>query len=64
MNVSVQNGQFAAQWIPPEECSDEQGRCVNKAYAEQVASQVNGANAVISKAETKPGKESAPSPSI
>lgn len=37
---------------------------VNKAYAEQVASQVNGANAVISKAETKPGKESAPSPSI
>ncbi|MCW0135647.1 DNA topoisomerase [Escherichia coli] len=60
VNVSVQNGQFAAQWIPPEECSDEQGRCVNKAYAEQVASQVNGANAVISKAETKPGKESAP----
>ncbi|CAJ0563603.1 DNA topoisomerase 3 [Escherichia coli] len=62
VNVSVQNGQFAAQWIPPEECSDEQGRCVNKAYAEQVASQVNGANAVISKAETKPGKESAPLP--
>ena len=38
VNVSVQNGQFAAQWIPPEECSDEQGRCVNKAYAGQVAS--------------------------
>jgi DNA topoisomerase-3 len=60
--VSVQNGQFAAQWIPPEECSDALGRCVNKAYAEQVASQVKGASAVVSKAETKPGKESAPLP--
>ncbi|HFZ8524676.1 DNA topoisomerase III [Aeromonas caviae] len=62
VNVAVQNGQFLAQWVPPEECSDDQGRCTNKAYAEQVASQINGAQAVISKAETKPGKESAPLP--
>lgn len=62
VNVSVQNGQFAGHWLPPEDCSDEHGRCINKAYAEQVASQINGAQAVISKAETKPGKESAPLP--
>ncbi|WP_370559792.1 DNA topoisomerase III (plasmid) [Edwardsiella tarda] len=60
--VSVQNGQFTAQWTPPDECSDEQGRCINKAFAEKVISQINGANAIISKAETKPGKESAPLP--
>ena len=41
--ISVQNGQFAASWVPPEECSDEQGRCINKTYAEQVAAQVKGA---------------------
>ncbi|WP_368181606.1 DNA topoisomerase 3 [Aeromonas sp. R7-5] len=62
VNVAVQNGQFLAQWVAPEECSDDQRRCTNKAYAEQVASQVNGAQAVISKAETTPGKESAPLP--
>jgi len=60
--ISVQNGQFTANWVPPEECSDEQGRCINKTYAEQVAAQVKGAQAVISKAETKAGKESAPLP--
>ena len=30
VNVAVQNGQFLAQWVPPEECSDDQGRCTNK----------------------------------
>lgn len=62
VGVSVQNGQFLAHWVPPEECSDDQGRCTNKAYAEQVAAQVKGAQALISKAETKAGKESAPLP--
>jgi DNA topoisomerase-3 len=62
VKVCVQNGQFSAQWVPLKECSDEQGRCINKAYAEQVAAQVSGAQAVISKAKTKPGKESAPLP--
>ncbi|MFC6674113.1 DNA topoisomerase 3 [Marinobacterium aestuariivivens] len=62
VGVSVQNGQFKAHWISPEECSDDQGRCINKAYAEQVAAQVKGMQAVISKSETKAGKESAPLP--
>jgi DNA topoisomerase-3 len=62
VGVSVQNGQFTAQWAPPEECSDDQGRCINKAFAEQVASQVRGSSGIISKAETKAGTESAPLP--
>ncbi|WP_242538069.1 DNA topoisomerase, partial [Vibrio parahaemolyticus] len=31
VGVSVQNGQFLAHWVPPEECSDDQGRWTNKA---------------------------------
>lgn len=62
VDVSVQNGTFRAFWQPPEELADEQGRCINKAFAEQVAQQVRGDSAVISTAETKPGKESAPLP--
>lgn len=62
VGVSVQNGQFTANWVAPEECSDDHGRCTNKTYAEQVAAQVKGAQAIISKAETKAGKESAPLP--
>lgn len=62
IGVSVQNGQFSARWIAPEECSDEEGRCTNKAFAEQVAAQIKNAPATISKAETKKGVESAPLP--
>lgn len=62
VDVQVQNGQFKALWKPPEECSDSQKRCINKAYAEQVAAQVIQAPALISKAETKAGKELAPLP--
>ena len=64
VRVAVQNGQYIARWLPPEECADEHGRCINRAFAEQVAIQVKGAQACINKAETKVVKESAPSPSI
>ena len=62
VDVQVQNGVFKALWKPPEECSDSQKRCINKAYAEQVATEVIQAPALISKAETKAGKELAPLP--
>lgn len=61
-SVQVQQGAFYAQWLPPEEVSDEHKRCINKAYAEQVARQVKGKRGVIEHAETKRGKESAPLP--
>ena len=60
--IYVQNGSFVARWVPPEQCCDENGRCINKPYAEQVASQLNGVSGSITKAETKQGKESAPLP--
>lgn len=60
--VSVQNGQFNAKWVPDEDVCDDCGRCTNKPFIEQVAAQVNGAAAQITKAETKPGRESAPLP--
>ncbi len=63
VDVSVQSGAFRAVWEVPEELADDQGRCINKAFAEQVAQQVRGVSAVISTAETKAGKESAPCPS-
>lgn len=62
VEVSVQNGQFNAAWVAPQQFADTEGRCTNKTYAEQVAAQVSGTAAVISKAETKAGKESAPLP--
>ncbi|MFY0992653.1 DNA topoisomerase 3 [Halomonas sp. C05BenzN] len=62
VDVSVQSGAFRAVWEVPEELADDQGRCINKAFAEQVAQQVRGVSAVISTAETKAGKESAPLP--
>lgn len=62
VGVSVQGGQFTAQWIAPEDHSDDQGRCTSQSYAEQVAAQIKGASAVISKAETKLGKEASPLP--
>lgn len=62
VSVSVQNGQFVAQWQPGEDISDDQGRCINKPFIEQVAAQVDGTAATITKAETKQGKESAPLP--
>lgn len=62
VDVQVQNGVFKALWKPPEECSDSQKRCINKAYAEQVAAEVIQAPALINKAKTKAGKELAPLP--
>ena len=62
IKVNVQNGSFRAQWLPDESLVDEQGRCINKTMAEQIAHQLNRAQGVISHAETKPGKESAPLP--
>jgi len=60
--VSVQNGQFKASWVPPEQCVDESGKCINKPFAEQVAAQVQGCSGQISKSVNKEGKESAPLP--
>lgn len=60
--VSVQHGSFNAKWIPPTECSDDEGRCINPVFAQQVANQIQGKNGIISHAEKKRVNESAPLP--
>lgn len=60
--VAVQNGVFKAEWVPPEDMSDEQGRCLNKTFISQVKQQVHGQQATISTAEVKDGTEGAPLP--
>ena len=53
VNVAVQNGQFWRSGYRPRSAATIRGRCTNKTYAEQVASQINGAQAVISKGGDK-----------
>ncbi|QCF28127.1 DNA topoisomerase III [Hydrocarboniclastica marina] len=60
--IQVQRGSFKAKWQPPEEVCDSEGRCINKAFAEQVLNDVRGQRGVIAKAETKDHKSSAPLP--
>lgn len=61
-SIQVQRGSFKAKWVPPEEVCDAEGRCTNKAFAEQVLNDVRGQRGIISKAETKDHKASAPLP--
>lgn len=58
----VQNGLLEAAWRPPEQVSDEQGRCVNKVICEQFRDALPGRSAEIVKADVKLGKESPPLP--
>ncbi|WP_304526946.1 DNA topoisomerase 3 [Halomonas sp. I5-271120] len=58
----VQNGKLQATWQPPEQVSDEHGRCINKVIGEQFADALPGKKAEVVKAEVKKGKESPPLP--
>lgn len=60
--ILVQRGQFWAKWECPDEFSDEEGRCTNKSYAQQIVSAVHGANGRIAVADKKKRTESAPLP--
>lgn len=60
--ILVQRGQFWAKWECPEEFSDEEGRCINKSYAQQISSAIYGARGRIAVADKKKRSESAPLP--
>lgn len=62
VSVQVQRGTFKARWIPPEEIADEEGRCKNRTYADQVHRDIQGQHGTIERAETTDHKESAPLP--
>ena len=56
------NGVIPAQWIPAEEDSDPDGRCLKRELAEAVQQKINGQNGTIGAASRKKRKESAPLP--
>lgn len=60
--ILVQRGQFTARWVCPEDVADEEGRCINKGYAQQVAQAVQGSRGSIAKVTQKQRKENAPLP--
>lgn len=54
---------FAAKWIPPSNCVDEQGRCIDQAVARQAAAAIQaGRVASVRSAITERMKEPAPLP--
>ncbi|MBF0584295.1 MAG: DNA topoisomerase 3 [Magnetococcales bacterium] len=60
--LQVANGKFRAQWVPDPAHADAEGRCLNRAMAEQVAGLVEGKTGHIQAAETKRVKEPPPLP--
>lgn len=55
--------EFTAQWIPPTDSSDDQGRCLNQPLAQQAAAAMMQAKqATLTKLRTERMKEAAPLP--
>ena len=55
--------EFTAQWIPPTDSCDDQGRCLNQPLAQQAAAAMTQANqATLTKLRTERMKEAAPLP--
>jgi DNA topoisomerase-3 len=57
-----ENGIVAAQWVPSEDDSDPDGRCLERAVAEQVCTKVQGQTGTIRNASRKKKRERAPLP--
>jgi len=57
-----ENGVVATQWVPSEDDSDPDGRCLKRAVAEQVCTMVQGQTGTIRNASRKKKRESAPLP--
>jgi DNA topoisomerase-3 len=57
-----ENGIVATQWVPSEDDSDPEGRCLKRAVAEQVCTKVQGQTGTIRNASRKKKREGAPLP--
>ena len=57
-----ENGIVATQWVPSEDDSDPDGRCLKRAVAEQICTKVQGQTGTIRNASRKKKRESAPLP--
>ncbi|MGL4724547.1 MAG: DNA topoisomerase III [Scandinavium sp.] len=57
------NSGFQAQWLAPESASDEEGRCIREAVAQQAAREIKqSGQAIVTATETKRVKTAAPLP--
>jgi DNA topoisomerase-3 len=55
-------GSIATQWVPSEDDSDPDGRCLKRAIAEQVCTKIKGQTGTIQNSSRKKKRESAPLP--
>ncbi|MBF0629035.1 MAG: DNA topoisomerase III [Magnetococcales bacterium] len=62
IQCATRSGNFSAKWVVPEALADEEGRCLERAAAEEVAQRVTGQTGVVVKAETKRMREAPPLP--
>ncbi len=62
VQLQVEHGTFRAQWLPDPAIADAEGRCLDRAVAEEVAHLVQGATGLIQAAQTKRVKEPPPLP--
>lgn len=58
----AKDGTLPTRWMPPAALVDADGHCLDKKIAQAVVAKVKGQSGRVTKAETKPAKESAPLP--
>lgn len=57
---AARNGDIPCRWQVPAVAADQEGRCVNRQFAEQAYKRVHGKTGRVVKAETRPDREPAP----
>lgn len=60
--ITTANGQFHAKWIPAQDLSDSEGRCLSKQAARNVAQRIEGQTATIVSSNVTRQRQSAPLP--
>jgi len=61
-SISVANGTFTAEWLPPDELTNEQGYCLDRRQVERVYSMTKSREGTVRNIEIKNISESAPLP--
>ncbi len=63
VSLSAGGQAFSAQWVPPDTCSDDSGRCLQQPKAQQAAQQIHAAgSAEVVSVETERVREGPPLP--
>jgi DNA topoisomerase-3 len=62
IDAAFAGGNVRAAWKPPKAKSDDNGRCVDEAYAKELSSRLNGQQAVVSLLKIRESSEKAPLP--